>query len=88
MRDLAALTPPLVVCAAFLIGAAALLRREMAPGRRTREDSEDSVRRDSGTEDGNSAENGITETKIPGSAPADDLSGSAPADDLDADRPG
>jgi hypothetical protein len=76
MRDLAALTPPLVVCAAFLIGVAALLRREMAPGRRT---CEDSVRRDSGTEDGNSAENGITETKIPGSAPADDL---------DADRPG
>ncbi|GEM_PF-28984 len=32
--DLAALTPPLVVCAAFLVGLAMLLRREMAPKRR------------------------------------------------------
>ena len=33
-QDLAALTPPLVVCVAFLIGVAVLLRREMAPKRR------------------------------------------------------
>ena len=33
-RDLAALTPPLVVCIAFLIGVAMLLRREMSPKRR------------------------------------------------------
>ena len=32
--DLAALTPPLVVCVAFLIGVAILLRREMSPKRR------------------------------------------------------
>ena len=32
--DLAALTPPLVVCVAFLIGVAMLLRREMSPKRR------------------------------------------------------
>ena len=32
--DLAALTPPLVVCLAFLIGVAMLLRREMSPKRR------------------------------------------------------
>jgi membrane protein insertase Oxa1/YidC/SpoIIIJ len=33
-RDLAALTPPLVVCLAFLVGVAMLLRREMSPKRR------------------------------------------------------
>ena len=33
-QDLAALTPPLVVCVAFLIGVAMLLRREMSPKRR------------------------------------------------------
>ena len=33
-QDLAALTPPLVVCAAFLIGLAMLLRSQMAPKRR------------------------------------------------------
>jgi membrane protein insertase Oxa1/YidC/SpoIIIJ len=32
--DLAALTPPLIVAAAFLIGVAMLLRREMSPKRR------------------------------------------------------
>ena len=33
-QDLAALTPPLIVCVAFLIGVALLLRREMSPKRR------------------------------------------------------
>jgi len=32
--DLAALTPPLVVCVAFLIGVAWLLRSQLAPKRR------------------------------------------------------
>ncbi len=32
--DLAALTPPLVMAAAFIAGVVALLRREMAPTRR------------------------------------------------------
>ena len=32
--DLAALTPPLVVCVAFLIGVVMFLRREMSPKRR------------------------------------------------------
>jgi hypothetical protein len=36
VQDLAALAPSLIVCAAFLIGAALLLRREMAPKRRAR----------------------------------------------------
>jgi hypothetical protein len=33
-QDLAALTPPLVVCVAFLIGLAILLRSQMSPKRR------------------------------------------------------
>jgi membrane protein insertase Oxa1/YidC/SpoIIIJ len=33
-QDLAALTPPLVVCVAFIIGLAMFLRREMSPKRR------------------------------------------------------
>jgi hypothetical protein len=33
-QDLAALTPPLVVCVAFIIGVAIFLRRQMAPKRR------------------------------------------------------
>ncbi len=40
LSDLAALTPPAVVCAAFLIALVLLLRREMAPKRRTGEESD------------------------------------------------
>jgi hypothetical protein len=32
LRDLAALTPPLVVCGAFLIGVVLFLRRQMGAG--------------------------------------------------------
>ncbi|MBV9794959.1 MAG: hypothetical protein JO016_13590 [Actinobacteria bacterium] len=39
MKDLAALTPPAVVCVAFIIGVVMFLRREMAPKRRVREDA-------------------------------------------------
>ncbi len=39
MKDLAALTPPAVVCVAFIVGLVLLLRREMAPKRRVREDA-------------------------------------------------
>ena len=34
LRDLAALTPPLVVCGAFLAGLVFFLRRQMGAGRR------------------------------------------------------
>lgn len=34
LRDLAALTPPLVVCCAFLIGVVLFLRRQMGAGGR------------------------------------------------------
>ena len=37
MKDLAALTPPAVVCAAFVVGLVLLLRRELAPKRRVQE---------------------------------------------------
>lgn len=40
LSDLAALTPPAVVCAAFLIGLVLLVRREMAPKRRVREEQD------------------------------------------------
>jgi hypothetical protein len=36
LQDLAALAPPAIVCAAFLIGAWVLVRRELAPKRRAR----------------------------------------------------
>jgi hypothetical protein len=36
MQDLAALAPPAIVCAVFLVGAWVLLRRELAPKRRAR----------------------------------------------------
>jgi hypothetical protein len=39
LKDLAALTPPAVVCIVFIIGLVAFLRREMAPKRRVREDA-------------------------------------------------
>jgi hypothetical protein len=39
LQDLAALAPPVIVCAAFLVGAWALVRRELAPKRRARAQS-------------------------------------------------
>jgi len=36
LQDLAALAPPAIVCAAFLVGAWVLVRRELAPKRRAR----------------------------------------------------
>src|SRR5882724_851996 len=39
LQDLAALTPPLIVCVAFLVGVGVLLRRELAPRRQARRDA-------------------------------------------------
>ena len=36
LQDLAALAPPAIVCVAFVVGAWALVRRELAPKRRAR----------------------------------------------------
>jgi hypothetical protein len=36
LQDLAALTPPAIVCAAVLVGTWAIVRRELAPKRRER----------------------------------------------------
>jgi hypothetical protein len=63
-KDLAALAPPAVVCAAFLAGLVLLLRREMAPKRRVREDA--------GSEHDISGKNGIIDTKAPTSATGSD----------------
>jgi hypothetical protein len=63
-KDLAALTPPAVVCAAFLAGLVLLLRREMAPKRRVREDA--------GGEDDISGKNGIIDAEAPTSATGSD----------------
>jgi hypothetical protein len=44
IRDLSVLVPPLVVCAAFLIGVGAFLRHEMGARRRRRdEDGSDDI---------------------------------------------
>jgi hypothetical protein len=40
LQDLAALAPPAIVCVAFLVGAWMLVRRELAPKRRARAQSE------------------------------------------------
>ena len=64
LKDLAALTPPAVVCVAFLVGLVLLLRREMAPKRRVREDA--------GGEHDISGNNGIIDVKTPTSATGSD----------------
>jgi len=76
LKELAALTPPAVVCAAFLVGLVLLLRREMAPKRRVDEDA--------GSEHDISGNNGIIDTKTPASATGSaehDESGRSPDDD-------
>jgi hypothetical protein len=40
LQDLAALTPPAIVCVAVLIGTWAIVRRELAPKRRERAEAE------------------------------------------------
>jgi hypothetical protein len=62
LSDLAALTPPAVVCVAFLVGLVLLLRREMGPKRRVREDP-DSERDISGNNDIIDAKAGATATR-------------------------
>lgn len=39
LQDLAALTPPLIMCVAFLIGVGFLVRRELAPKRQAARDA-------------------------------------------------
>jgi hypothetical protein len=40
LQDLETIAPSVIVCAAFLVGVIVLLRREMAPRRRAREESQ------------------------------------------------
>lgn len=47
LQDLATVAPSVIVCAAFLVGVVALLRRELAPRRRNRPgapDADETVR--------------------------------------------
>ena len=60
LSDLAALTPPAVVCAAFLVGLVLLLRREMAPKRALREEA---VQEDRDSEHDISGNNDIIDAK-------------------------
>jgi hypothetical protein len=64
LKDLAALAPPVVVCVAFVVGLVLLLRREMAPKRRVREDRH--------REAGNSGNNGIIDVNETTSAARSD----------------
>ena len=41
LADLEALTPPLIVCVAFLIGVALFLRRQMSPRGRPADDRDE-----------------------------------------------
>jgi hypothetical protein len=43
LQDLAALAAPAIVCVAFLVGAWAIVRRELAPKRRARSQAEDAT---------------------------------------------
>jgi len=63
LQDLAALTPPLVVCAAFLIGVVLFLRRQMGPGGQPADpDAETDIQDDDSNAD----------TEDPKAAPSDD----------------
>ena len=62
LSDLAALTPPAVVCAAFLVGLVLLLRHGMAPKRRAGEDP-DGERDNSGNNDIIDAKSRATATR-------------------------
>ncbi len=51
LQDLATIAPSAIVCAAFLAGVIVLLRREMAPKRRSRGQSQDDHADDARRED-------------------------------------
>jgi hypothetical protein len=52
LRDLAALTPPLVVCGAFLVGVVLFLRRQMRAGNGTEDhDAETDIHDDGSNAD-------------------------------------
>jgi hypothetical protein len=62
MQDLAVLAPSLLVCAVFVWGVVALLRHEMAPKRRNREDIEASQDMSARGEISSQEETGATTT--------------------------
>jgi len=50
LQDLATLAPSVIVCAVFLVGVVMLVRHEMAPKRRGREDVRDGSEDDGATQ--------------------------------------
>jgi len=60
LQDLAALAPPVIVCAVFVIGAWMLLRRELAPKRRARAKADAGAGDERVHERGEGSEDGIS----------------------------
>ena len=77
LKDLAALTPPAVVCAAFVVGLVLLLRREMAPKRRVQEDArhEADISGNNGIIDANEAPSAASPVENPNVQNADERDG-------------
>jgi hypothetical protein len=63
LQDLAALTPPLVVCGAFLVGVVLFLRRQMGAGARPEDREAETEIHDDGTN---------TDTEDPKAVSSDD----------------
>ncbi len=57
LQDLAALAPPVIVCAAFVVGAWVIVRRELAPKRRRQAERSESAP-PSGEQEAGPANNG------------------------------
>ena len=64
LQDLAALTPPLVVCGAFLVGVVLFLRRQMGAGGRPEDHEAETEIHDDGSN---------TDTDDPKAVSSDDL---------------
>ncbi len=68
LRDLAALTPPLVVCGAFLLGVVLFLRRQLGAGKRPAdEDAETDIH-----DDGSNVDTDDPKAADPKAASSDD----------------
>ena len=79
MKDLAALTPPAVVCVAFIVGLVLLLRREMAPKRRVRQGArrEADISGNNGIIDANEATSVVGPDESPAGNPPGNPAGNA-----------
>jgi len=71
LRDLTVLTPPLLVCAAFLIAVAAFLRHEMGAARRRRDQDASGDISGDGTIPDSASREAATHSDDPSSSGAD-----------------